>query len=73
MYFKITTEICRCYTIPKSSGELDYDELINVLEKYLAPKQNILLVEHYFLSISHTQESLVADAGTCNISWDITD
>ncbi|KAJ8878861.1 hypothetical protein PR048_019450 [Dryococelus australis] len=46
---------------PKQPSELTYAELMEMLEKHLAPKRNILVVQHQFLSKCQTNEQNIAD------------
>ncbi|KAJ8898451.1 hypothetical protein PR048_003811 [Dryococelus australis] len=46
---------------PKEPSELTYAELIEMLEKHLAPKRHILVAQHQFISKYQTSEQKIAD------------
>lgn len=46
---------------PKIPGELKYEELINLLEKHLVSKKNILVAQHQFLSKYQTEQQPIAE------------
>lgn len=46
---------------PKKPSSLGYDELVNELEKHLAPKKNALVSQHYFLSKYQKEGENIAD------------
>lgn len=45
---------------PKATTELQYDELLELLEKHLAPKINVLVAQHKFLSKNQSEGQSVA-------------
>ena len=46
---------------PRTPDQLSYDELMNELEKHLAPKRSILVSQHYFLSNYQNENESIAD------------
>lgn len=46
---------------PKAPNELQYDELMDLLEEHLAPKKNILVAQHQFLSKYQTEQQSIAE------------
>lgn len=48
-------------TAPKVPNELDYEELVKVLQTHLSPKKNVLVTQHFFLSTFQQQNQNIAD------------
>lgn len=46
---------------PKIVSEMKYKELIELLEKHLAPKKNIFVAQHQFLSKYQTQQQSISE------------
>ena len=46
---------------PKVPTELEYDELLKVLQNHLEPKKNPLVSQHYFLSTYQNEDSSISD------------
>ncbi|XP_046801270.1 uncharacterized protein LOC124418587 [Lucilia cuprina] len=46
---------------PKIAAEIQYDDLLKLLENYLAPKRNVLVAQHKFLSKYQSEGQSVAD------------
>lgn len=46
---------------PKTAAELQYEELLKLLENHLAPKKNVLVAQHQFLSKYQAEGQSVAE------------
>nr|XP_023024869.1 uncharacterized protein K02A2.6-like [Leptinotarsa decemlineata] len=46
---------------PKTPDQLTYDELIKLLEEHLAPKKNVLVAQHHFLSIYQNEQQSIPE------------
>ena len=56
-YFNMVSSLAA----PKAATELKYDELLKLLENHLAPKKNVLVAQHKFLSKYQTEGKSVAE------------
>lgn len=54
-------EVISSLAAPKSINEIKYDELMILLEKHLAPKRNMLVAQHQFLSTYQTETQSIAE------------
>lgn len=48
-------------TAPKNPSELNYDDLVKILEEQLVPKRNVLVSQHKFLSIYQTEQQSISE------------
>ncbi|XP_058983670.1 uncharacterized protein K02A2.6-like [Musca domestica] len=56
-YFNMVTALAA----PRAAADLQYDELLTILQNHLAPKKNVLVAQHKFLSKYQMQGQSVAD------------
>lgn len=46
---------------PKSPSDLEYDELVALLQAHLSPQQNVLVAQHQFLSKYQAENQSIAE------------
>lgn len=46
---------------PKKPNDLDYDDLIKLLDDHLEPKKNVLVSQHKFLTIYQTEQQSISE------------